>query len=95
MQSLRVMGWVSIFIALAILGMGGAPIAEKFDVLWLMTALKWLSYVSVVVLVVAALGIGGLGLYHGILTVLGKDVGTLSRKSAPEPFRDPVVQRQP
>ena len=80
MGSLRIMGWVSIGIALAVAGMGGAPIAEYFGILWLMVGLTWLSYVAVACLAVATLLIGGLGMYHGILTVLGKEVGRISAR---------------
>jgi len=83
MGSLRIMGWISILVAMAILGMGGAPIAEKFGVTWLVFVLKWIAYVSVGLVAVATLVIGGLGMHHGILTLLGKDVSTLS-SSSPE-----------
>ncbi len=96
MQSLRIMGWVSILIALAVAGMGGAPIAELFGLTWLVLALKWLSYVSVSILTVATVLIGGLGMYHGILTVLGKEVGTVTTKKQPAPLPSrPVVEESP
>jgi len=83
MKSMEIMGWVSILIALSILGMGGAPIAEKFDVFWLMHGLKWMAYLSIALLCVATFLIGGMGIYHGILTVLGKEVGTVRTKPTP------------
>jgi hypothetical protein len=97
MQSLRIMGWVSILVALAVAGMGGAPIAEYFGLSWLVVALKWLSYGSVGILAVATLLIGGLGMYHGILTVLGKEIGTITPKrnaTGSLPSR-PVVEESP
>ena len=86
MQSVRVLGWVSILMAFAIMGMGGAPIAEKFELIWLMNILTGISYVSVALLSVAAIGVGGLGLYHGILVILGREVTTMSKKKAVRPL---------
>ena len=79
-SSVEIMGWVSILIATSILGMGGAPIAEKFEISWLVVVLTWISYFSIGLLSIATFIIGGLGLYHGILTILGKEVGTVRRK---------------
>jgi len=79
------MGWISLLMAFAIGGMGGAPIAEKFDLPWLMYILTGIAYVSVALLAVAAIFVGGLGLWHGILVILGKEVGTFSGERKPEP----------
>ena len=92
MQSVRLMGWVSVLMAFAILGMGGAPIAEKFEVFWLMHALTWISWISVGLLSIAAFFIGGLGLYHGFLVLMGKEVGTISGKPPQQPPRTPSSQ---
>jgi hypothetical protein len=81
MQSVRLMQWVSILLAFSILGMGGAPIAEKFELIWLMELLKWMAWISVGFLSIAALFMGGLGIHHGILVVLGKEVGTINPKA--------------
>jgi len=74
------------FVAFAILGMGGAPIAEYFELPWLVILLQWIAYISVAVLLVATVVIGGLGMYHGILTVLGKSPGTLQNTPTPAPL---------
>lgn len=86
MQSVRIMGWVSILMAMAILGMGGAPIAEKFEVAWLVTVLTGISYLSVGLLAVAALFIGGLGMWHGILVIFGREVGRVSQVAPVRPL---------
>jgi hypothetical protein len=92
MGSLRIMGWVSILVATAVAGMGGAPIAEKFGVMWLMTGLTWVSYASVALLAVATMIIGGLGMYHGVLTVLGKEVGRVTAPPTARPLPRPTVE---
>ena len=91
-ESVRLMMWVSVLMALAILGMGGAPIAEMLEIGWLTTALTWIAYASVGLLAVAAFFLGGMGLWHGILVILGRDVGTVSRKRAP---RAPELPARP
>ena len=79
-QVMNWMGWVSLFICFAILGMGGAPIAERFELDWLVTILTGISYVSIGLLAIAALLIGGLFFYHGFLTLLGKSPGEVIEK---------------
>lgn len=74
------MGWVSLFICFAILGMGGAPIAEKFGPPWLVTVFTSVSYVSLGFLTIATLLIGGLFFYHGFLTLIGKSPGEVIKK---------------
>ena len=74
------MGWVSLLICFAILGMGGAPIAEKFGPSWLVTIFTSISYISLAFLSVATLLIGGLFLYHGALTFLGMSPGEIIEK---------------
>lgn len=86
MVSVRIMGWISLLMAFAILGMGGAPIAEKLGVDWLVLVLIGISYVSVAFLTVAALVVGGIGLQHGILVILGRDVAT-SKGAGSKPTR--------
>lgn len=89
MQSMRILGWVSIFMALAIMGMGGAPIAEKLGIEWLRLALLGCAYASVAVLILAAFLVGGMGLYHGILVILGREVGTIRPKAPDKPMTAP------
>ena len=74
------MGWVSLLICFAILGMGGAPIAEKFGPPWLLTVFTGISYVSLGFLSIATLLIGGLFLYHGALTFFGISPGEVIKK---------------
>lgn len=97
MQSVRVMMWVSVLMGTAILGMGGAPIAEKFGPEWMVTVLTWISYVSVGLLAIAAVFIGGLGAWHGLLVILGRDIGTVSQPgAAPAPLPSkPTVEAPP
>ena len=76
------------------MGMGGAPIAEWLELPWLVLILQWMSYVSIAGLVLAVLFIGGLGLYHGILTIFGLEVRTMDPKPAPTPLpSEPRVER--
>ena len=74
------MGWVSLLICFAILGMGGAPIAEKFGPSWLVTVFTSVSYISLGFLSIATLFIGGLFFYHGALTLMGKSPGEVIEK---------------
>ena len=76
--SMNILGWISMLVAIAIAGMGGAPIAEYFGLVWLMHGLRWISHIALFLLSVATLVVGGLGLYHGFLTVIGKSPGTIS-----------------
>lgn len=76
--SMNILGWISMLVAVAIAGMGGAPIAEYFGLIWLMHALVWMSYIALFLLSIATLIVGGLGLYHGYLTVIGQSPGTIS-----------------
>ena len=82
-------------VCFAIMGMGGAPIAEKFEVMWLVEVLKWISYISCALLAIATALVGGLGLYHGILTVFGKDIGTISTPVADSPLMGAPEVRGP
>ena len=74
------MGWVSLLICFSILGMGGAPIAEKFGPEWLVTVFTSISYISLGFLTIATLLIGGLFFYHGALTLMGKSPGEIIEK---------------
>ncbi|MDP7039747.1 MAG: hypothetical protein QGI45_11355 [Myxococcota bacterium] len=76
--SMNILGWISMLVGVAIAGMGGAPIAEYFGFIWLMHALVWMSYIALFLLSIATLVVGGLGLYHGYLTVIGQSPGTIS-----------------
>lgn len=91
-STMYVMGWVSLLVCFAIAGMGGAPIAEYYGIAWLEVGLRWLAYVSVGLLSIATLLIGGLGMYHGILTVLGRSPGTVTRPPAPATAFEPKVE---
>ena len=79
--SMNILGWISMLVAVAIAGMGGAPIAEYFGLIWLMHALVWMSYIALFLLSLATLVVGGLGLYHGFLTVIGQSPGTISEQN--------------
>ena len=85
------MGWVSLLICFAILGMGGAPIAEKFGPSWLVTVLTSISYVSLAFLSVATLLIGGLFFYHGALTFFGVSPGEVIKKDEERLSKRPPV----
>jgi len=90
-----ILGWVSMAMATAILGMGGAPIAEKFGYPVTMQALQWIAYGSVAVLCVASLIIGGIGIKHGVMVILGKEIETLKgepviRQPLPAPIVEPA-----
>ena len=74
------MGWVSLLICFSILGMGGAPIAEKFGPSWLVTVFTSVSYISLGFLSIATFLIGGLFFYHGALTLMGKSPGEVIEK---------------
>ena len=82
------MGWVSLFICFAILGMGGAPIAEKYGPEWLVGVLTTISYVSLGVLAIATLFVGGLFLHHGFLTLIGKSPGEVIKQDSQRRLRD-------
>ena len=71
-QTMNIMGWISLLVCFAIMGMGGAPIAEKFGPAWLVTVLTSISYVSLGLLTIATLIVGGLGIHHGYLTIMGR-----------------------
>lgn len=81
-QVMHMMGWVSFAVCLAILGMGGAPIAEKFGIDWLVTALTGIAYIANAFLAISSLLIGGLFLYHGALTLMGKSPGQIMQEDA-------------
>ena len=72
--------------------------ASSFYKGWLALRSNTLAMVGLGILVfllaVAALFIGGLGLWHGILVILGKDVGRVSEPGAePKPLpRKPAVE---
>ena len=83
---MMIMGWVAMLVAIGIAGMGGAPIAEYFGQIWLMHTLKWIAWIAIALLSVATLIIGGLGLYHGILTIMGKSPGTVTAPMAAAPL---------
>ena len=92
-QTMNIMGWISLLMCFAIMGMGGAPIAEKFGPQWLVTVLTTISYISIALLTIATLAVGGLGLYHGYLTIRGKEIGTISRPPESEQVPSkPVVE---
>lgn len=90
------MGWISVLVAVAIGGMGGAPIAEKFQVFWLMHTLKWTAWIACALLAVATLLVGGMGVYHGLLTVVGKSPGSLKNNTPSVNVpKVPVVESTP
>tara|TARA_Y100001934_G_C12293075_1_gene745888 strand:+ start:470 stop:781 length:312 start_codon:yes stop_codon:yes gene_type:complete len=90
--SMNILGWIAMLVAIAIAGMGGAPIAEYFGLIWLMHGLVWMSYIALFLLSVATLIVGGLGLYHGFLTVIGQSPGTISEK---QPVANSFVPVEP
>ena len=81
-QVMNWMGWVSLLICFAIMGMGGAPIAERFGPEWLVTVLTGIAYISSGFLAIATLLIGGLFFYHGFLTLIGRSPGTIMAEDA-------------
>ena len=76
-QVMNWMGWVSLLICFAIMGMGGAPIAERFGPAWMVTVLTGIAYISIGFLTIATLLVGGLFFYHGFLTLIGRSPGTI------------------
>ena len=93
------MGWISLLICFAIMGMGGAPIAERFGPEWLVTVLTGIAYISISLLAVATLLIGGLFFYHGFLTLIGRSPGTIIEEDrerlAAQPVMKPKVVDEP
>ena len=98
-QVMNWMGWISLLICFAIMGMGGAPIAERFGPEWLVTVLTGIAYISISLLAVATLLIGGLFLYHGFLTLSGRSPGTIIEEArerlAAQPVMKPKVVDEP
>ena len=91
-QVMNWMGWVSFLICFAIMGMGGAPIAERFGPAWMVTVLTGIAYISIGLLAIATLLIGGLFFYHGFLTLIGRSPGTIMAEDEQRLAELPKVQ---
>lgn len=91
-QVMNWMGWISLLICFAIMGMGGAPIAERFGPEWMVTVLRGIAYISISLLAVATLLIGGLFFYHGFLTLVGKSPGKIIEEDYERLASQPVIK---
>ena len=73
-------------------GRGGAPIAERFGPEWMVTVLTGIAYISISLLAVATLLIGGLFFYHGFLTLIGRSPGTIIEEDRERLAAQPVIK---